>query len=49
MICIAENSGGKGGIAGGAGANGQGSQSATGAGSSSYGYPVVEVTTGMTT
>lgn len=49
MICIAENSGGKGGISGGAGANGQASQQAGGAGASDYGYPVLEVTTGMTT
>ena len=49
MICIAENSGGKGGVAGGAGANGQASQQAVGAGASDYGYPVIEVTTGMTT
>ena len=49
MICIAENSGGKGGVAGGAGANGQASQSATGAGANDYGYPVLEVVTGMTT
>lgn len=49
MICIAENSGGKGGVAGGAGANGQASQHADGAGASDYGYPVLEVTTGMTT
>lgn len=47
-ICIAENSGGKGGIAGGAGVNGQASQSAIGIGSSDYGYPVLECTTGMT-
>ena len=49
MICIAENSGGKGGVAGGAGANGQASQHAGGAGACDYGYPVLEVTTGMTT
>lgn len=49
MICIAENSGGFGGISGGAGANGQASQQAGGAGASDYGYPVLEVTTGMTT
>ena len=49
MICIAENSGGKGGVAGGAGAHGQGSQQAGGAGMSDYGYPVLEVVTGMTT
>ena len=49
MICIAENSGGKGGVAGGAGAHGQASQQAGGAGMSDYGYPVLEVVTGMTT
>lgn len=48
MICIAENSGGLGGVAGGAGAEGQASQKAGGAGSGSYGYPVIELTTGMT-
>lgn len=47
-ICIAENSGGKGGIAGGAGANGQASQVAIGNGSADYGYPVIECVTGMT-
>ena len=46
-ICIAENSGGKGGIAGGAGAQGQASQNATGAAAHGYGYPVIEVVTGM--
>lgn len=49
MICIAENTGGLGGISGGAGANGQASQQADGSGASSYGYPVLEVVTGMTT
>lgn len=49
MICIPENSGGLGGIAGGAGANGQASQNASGAGANGYGYPVIELTTGMTT
>lgn len=48
MICIAENSGGKGGVAGGAGTEGQASQSALGYGASGYGYPVIELTTGMT-
>ena len=47
-ICIAENSGGKGGIAGGAGSEGQASQNATGAASHGYGYPVIECVTGMT-
>ena len=49
MICIAENTGGLGGVAGGAGAEGQASQQAGGSGASSYGYPVIEVVTGMTT
>ena len=48
MLCIAENIGGQGGIAGGAGSEGQASQSATGSGAGSYGYPVIEVVTGMT-
>ena len=48
MICIAENSGGKGGVAGGGGAEGQASLNATGSGATSYGYPVIEVSTGMT-
>ena len=47
-ICIAENSGGKGGIAGGAGSEGQASQNATGAAAHGYGYPVIECVTGMT-
>lgn len=47
-ICIAENSGGKGGVAGGAGAQGQASQQAEGHGASGYGYPVIECVTGMT-
>lgn len=47
-ICIAENSGGLGGVGGGAGANGQASQNATGAAAHGYGYPVIECTTGMT-
>jgi hypothetical protein len=49
MICIAENSGGKGGVAGGEGAQGQASQVASGAGACDYGYPVLEVVTGLTT
>lgn len=48
MICIAANSGGQGGIAGGAGSEGQASQSATGSGTSSYGYPIIETVTGVT-
>lgn len=46
-ICIAEVSPGDGGIAGGGG-NGQGSLSATGTGVSAYGYPVIELVTGLT-
>ena len=48
-ICIPENYGGKGGVAGGAGAEGQASQIAGGAGARGYGWPVLNVTTGMTT
>lgn len=47
-ICIAENSGGKGGTGGGAGAQGQASTVAEGAAAHGYGYPVIECTTGMT-
>jgi len=47
-ICIAENYGGKGGIGGGAGAQGQASQNATGAAAHGYGYPIIEMVTGMT-
>ena len=46
-ICIAEVNPGDGGIAGGGG-NGQGSLSATGTGVSAYGYPVIELVTGLT-
>ena len=49
MICIAENSGGKGGIGGGEGAAGQASMDATGGAAHGYGYPVIECVTGMTT
>lgn len=49
MICIAENSGGQGGVAGGGGSAGQGSGVASGAGAHGYGWPVLEVVTGMTT
>lgn len=45
MICIQESNG-QGGIAGGAGANGQASQVASGAAASSYGWPVLECVTG---
>lgn len=57
MLCIPENSGsiclvadggGQGGVAGGGGSSGQASLSATGVGASSYGFPVLEATTGMT-
>ena len=48
-ICIAENSGGKGGVGGGAGAAGQASGIASGAAAHGYGFPVIEVVTGMTT
>lgn len=48
MICIAENSGGKGGIAGGAGSEGQASVSSGGIGANSYGYPTIETVTGVT-
>lgn len=48
MICIAENSGGKGGVAGGAGAHGQASQQAGGVGASDYGYPSIDLVTGLT-
>ena len=47
-ICIPENSGGLGGVAGGAGAQGQASQDATGAAARGYGYPTIEIVTGMT-
>lgn len=47
-ICIQQNSGGKGGIAGSGGAEGQPSQTATGAAARSYGFPVIECVTGQT-
>lgn len=47
-ICIAENSGGLGGIGAGAGASGQASQDAAGAAAHGYGYPCIECVTGMT-
>lgn len=47
-ICIAENSGGLGGVGGGAGANGQASQIASGAYAHGYGFPCIECVTGMT-
>ena len=47
-LCIAENSGGKGGVGGGGGAEGQASLDATGAAARGYGYPTIEVVTGMT-
>ena len=48
MICIAAASNGAGGIAGGEGAGGQPSLRASGASAGSYGYPVLEVSTGLT-
>lgn len=45
MICIAENNG-EGGLNGGAGAEGQASQNATGSGATGYGFPVLECVTG---
>lgn len=48
-ICIAENSGGLGGVGGGEGATGQASMNATGTYAHGYGYPVLECVTGMTT
>lgn len=45
-ICIAENSGGQGGVAGGGGAHGQASLSAQGHAATSYGWPVIEAVTG---
>ena len=47
-LILTENSSGLGGVAGGAGAQGQASQQAGGAGAHGYGYPVIECTTGMT-
>lgn len=46
-ICITENSGGKGGIAGGGGASGQPSLSNKGYGACGYGTPVFEFETGV--
>lgn len=48
MICIAANPGGAGGIAGGAGAEGQVSTDKGGIGASSYGYPTIQTVTGVT-
>lgn len=48
MICLAENIGGKGGIAGGAGSEGQASVDKGGIGANSYGYPTIETVTGVT-
>lgn len=48
MICIAENTGGAGGIAGGAGSEGQASVSSSGIGANSYGWPTLETVTGVT-
>lgn len=46
-FCIAQNTAGLGGVGGGGGFLGQASQSAQGFGSSSYGVPVLRITTGM--
>ena len=48
MICIAANPGGAGGIAGGAGSEGQVSTDKGGIGASSYGYPTIQTVTGVT-
>lgn len=48
MICIAANSGGQGGIAGGGGSEGQASVNKNGIGANSYGYPTIETVTGVT-
>lgn len=47
-ICLAENSGGLGGVGAGGGSEGQASQVATGAAAHGYGYPCIECVTGMT-
>ena len=47
-ICLTENIGGQGGIAGGGGSEGQSSIISNGIGSNSYGYPVLETVTGVT-
>lgn len=47
-ICLKENPPGKGGIAGGAGNLGQTSQIAEGHFATGYGYPVIDIATGMT-
>lgn len=47
-ICLTANSNGEGGIAGGTGNMGQTSQQATGAYATSYGFPIIDITTGMT-
>lgn len=47
-ICIAENPAGAGGIAGGAGNEGQVSTDQGGIGASSYGYPTLQTVTGVT-
>ena len=47
-LCLTDNSNGQGGIAGGAGNIGQTSLQATGAYATSYGFPVIDITTGMT-
>lgn len=47
-ICLTENIGGQGGIAGGGGSAGQSSVMQNGIGSNSYGYPILETVTGVT-
>lgn len=47
-ICLTENIGGQGGIAGGGGNEGQSSIVSNGIGANSYGYPVLETVTGVT-
>lgn len=47
-ICLIANREGQGGIAGGAGNIGQTSQHASGAYATGYGFPVIDITTGMT-
>lgn len=47
-LCLTANSEGEGGVAGGAGNLGQTSQRASGSYATSYGFPVIDITTGMT-
>lgn len=48
MICLTANKQSQGGVAGGQGNLGQTTQVASGAAASSYGYPVIQIATGMT-